>query len=88
MTLHPQTDLPTRRTPRNPIPTAMKNSHRRHSRNALPAQLRQLIPLPAIDIHKPIHVSDAEALDMRLRVQLPLGAETVTTLPLAYKSQK
>lgn len=62
----------------------MKNSHRRHSRNALPAQLRQLISLPAVDIHEPIHISDAEALDMRLRVLLPLGAETVTTLPLAH----
>jgi hypothetical protein len=55
----------------------MKLRHRRHSRDAVATQLRQLLALGRVDIHEAVHVADAEALDAVLRVELPLGAETI-----------
>lgn len=41
----------------------MPARHRWHSRDIRPAQLRDLVPLPRIQVHKPIHIADAEFLD-------------------------
>jgi len=53
----------------------MKLGHRRHSRNALAAQLRQLLAFCGVDIDEAVHVADAEALDVVLGVLLPLCSE-------------
>jgi hypothetical protein len=50
----------------------MKLSHRRHRCYAIAAQLRQLLPLPRVDIHEPVHITDAEALHAVLGELLPL----------------
>ena len=53
----------------------MKHGHRRHRRDALAAQLRQLLPIRRIHVHKAIHVADDKALDVVARGALPLRAE-------------
>jgi len=73
---HPQTQLPTRRPRSHPIHTRMKLRNRRHSRNPLAPQLRQLLALCCVDIDEAVHVADAEALDVVLGVLLPLCSET------------
>lgn len=59
----------------------MKLRHRRHSRNAVPAQLRQLLPLRRVNIHKPIHVPDTKPLDAITGPLLPLRPQTVPPQP-------
>lgn len=55
----------------------MKTRRRRHSRDALAAELGELVAGGAVDVDEAVHVADAEALDGGLRVCLPLGAEAV-----------
>ena len=74
---HPQTQLPTRRPARDPIPLGMKLRHGRHSRDTLAAQLRHLLALGGVDVDEAVHIADAEALrgGERVRGEVPLGAE-------------
>jgi hypothetical protein len=54
----------------------VKHSNSRHSSYSIAAELGKLITAAAVDINKTVHVSNAEALDRRLRVQLPLRTKT------------
>lgn len=56
----------------------MENGHRRHRRNSITPELSELVAACAVDVDKAVHVADAEALDWRLGVLLPLGAKTET----------
>lgn len=53
----------------------MELRDRRHGRDAVPAQLRQLLAPGRVDVDEAVHVADAEALDRVRRAQLPLGAQ-------------
>lgn len=65
-------------------------SHRRHSRDALAAKLRQLLSLARIHVDEAIHVANAEPLYAILWLQLPLRTKSVGThssaLALSSKS--
>ena len=50
----------------------MELSYSRHRRDAIAAQLRQLLALRRVDIDEAIHVADAKALNAILRELLPL----------------
>jgi hypothetical protein len=52
----------------------MEFGHRRHRRNALPTELRQLLAFSSVDIDEAIHIADAEALNAVLGKLLPLGS--------------
>ena len=54
----------------------MELRYRWHSRDAIPAQLRQLIPLGGVDVYEPVHVADAETVNGIWRMALPLGSKT------------
>lgn len=74
---HPQAQLPARRPRRDPVVGGMELRDRRHGRDAVPAQLRQLLAFGCVDVDEAVHVADAEALDRVRGAQLPLGAEAV-----------
>lgn len=54
----------------------MEDGNRRDSGDAFAVQLGKLVTGSAVDIHEPVHVADAEALDVRLRIQLPMRSKT------------
>lgn len=81
--LHPQSNLPTRRTADNPIPAPMHHGNGGDGRDAVAAQLGQLVTGGGVDVDEPVHVADAETLDWGLGVLLPLGAEAVVFYTLA-----
>lgn len=54
----------------------MEDSDCRHGSDAISAELGKLITRTTVDIHEAVHVADAEALNVRLGVLLPLGTET------------
>jgi hypothetical protein len=74
--LHPKTKLPARRTPGDPVLRWMKLCDRRHSRDPLAPELRQLFPFCGVDIHEAIHITNAEPIDAVLGRLLPLCSET------------
>jgi hypothetical protein len=54
----------------------VEDSNSRDSCNSIAAELGKLITAAAVDINETIHVSNAEALDRGLRIQLPLRTQT------------
>lgn len=73
-TLHPQTNLATCSTTNDPVHASVEDGYSRHSSDTLSVELGELVSGGTVDIDKAVHVSDAESLDVRLWVQLPLGA--------------
>ena len=53
----------------------MKLRNSRHGRDALAAQLSQLLPLGGINVDEAVHVADAESLHAVRGMELPLCAE-------------
>jgi hypothetical protein len=78
--LHPQTNLPTRRPSYNPVLARVKDRHSRDSGDALAIKLGELVTRGTVDVDEAVHISDAETLNGRLWVLLPLGAETIMVL--------
>ncbi|GMG02385.1 unnamed protein product [Aspergillus oryzae var. brunneus] len=74
---HPQTDFPARCTTGYPILTTMENCNGGYGSDAVASKLRELVTRTTVDVDKTIHISDAESLDMRLRIYLPLRTETI-----------
>lgn len=74
--LHPQTQFAAGRATSDPVLAAVEHSYCRNSRDTVAAKLGKLISRSAVDVDEAVHVSNAEALDVRLWVQLPLGSET------------
>jgi hypothetical protein len=79
---HPQADLPTRSSASYPVLAPMHVSHRRHCCYLIAPKLSQLVSTGTVDIDETIHVSNTEALDVGLRILLPLGTETFFDLML------
>ena len=75
----PQAELATSGATSNPVLATVENSHGRNSGDPISTKLCKLIPIAAVHVDKTVHVADTEALDRRLRVQLPLRAETRRT---------
>ena len=50
----------------------MELGHRRHSSDAIAAQLRQLLSLTSVDVDEAIHIADAETLYVVSGELLPL----------------
>lgn len=76
---HPQTNLSTRRSTHNPIPAGVEYCHRGDSRDAVSAELGELVSRGTVNVDKTVHVTDTETLDLRCRrgVLLPLWPETL-----------
>lgn len=72
----PQAKLATGSAASNPVFAPVENSNSRNSSDSLATKLSKLITIAAVYIHKAVHITDAEALDRRLRVELPLWTET------------
>lgn len=53
----------------------MEDRYCRNSSDAITAQLGKLVTTGTVNINKSVHVTDAEPLNMGLRVQLPLGTQ-------------
>lgn len=83
--LHPQANLAASGTTSNPVLAAVEHSYCRNSRDTIAAKLGKLIPRTTVNIDEAVHVSNAEALDVRLRVQLPLRSETEEVTSLAFR---
>lgn len=54
----------------------MELRDRRHGRDAIATQLRQLLPFRGVDVDEAVHVPDAEALDAVAGMLLPLRSKT------------
>ena len=76
---HPQAELPTRCSRCYPVIARVKLCNSRHGRDAISAQLRELLTFGGVDIDKAVHVPNAEAVDAVAGVLLPLCAETAQT---------
>jgi hypothetical protein len=75
--LHPQTNLPTRRSTNNPVLTMVEDSHGRNSGyKTIATQLSELLSFSTIYVDKTVHISDTETLNGVLWGELPLGTET------------
>lgn len=75
--LHPEAQLPACGSCSNPILAFMEHCDRRDGSDILASQLGELAAVGAIDVHKPVHVPDAEFLDQVGRVAMPLWFQTV-----------
>lgn len=86
--LQPQTDLATRGSASDPVLTRVHDSNRGHCGHLRTAELRHLIAAGSVDIDEAIHVGDAEALNVRLRVLLPLRTKTCLTLATTQRGDE
>ena len=66
----------------------MELRHRRNSRDAIPAQLRELLPFGGVEVHEAVHVADAEALHGVGGLGLPLRAEAAATDKQSHEKQQ
>ena len=74
--LHPKTQLPRCSPSSDPLLRRMELRHRWYGCDPFSTQLRQLISVCGVDVYKPVHVTDAEAVDGIWRMTLPLRSKT------------
>lgn len=74
--LHPKAQLSARSTRAHPVLSRVKSRDCRDSRNAIPAELGELLTIACVDIYETIHVSNDETLDAVLWRHLPARTQS------------